>query len=971
MVVDITKLPRTSPYQNYIPERDYFSRGYEPVHAPFPDMCGGCKAYYKMMYEKGYCDSPFPPNCAGHILDGVKDLNVDDFDSEEEYEDAITLLDPIAWAQYKLGWIPRWYQEEVLSCTSQFRILRAGRRCLAKGTMVATTKGPTAIEDIKPGDKVFDENGQPITVKDTFYNGPQEVIDLSNNGTLMATCTNNHQWLSVYRGGKHCRKTSELYKGVGIVREEVKFEGGDKQVDHAYVLGALIGDGCSKQGGLCISSNDEKVVTKIAKILNAKPTKAKNNFTWYFSKGSHTHSIKPEIYKYEEWVHNKYAHEKTCDIEEIKTWNRNSQLEFLAGLIDTDGSVIDHGNEISIQLNMQAKDVIEAARYIILSMWGISPKINVDSRKKYKNGPVYYLHIKHIYNCKRILKDLTPYLMCDRKKYNKKYDEYIPNNFNPKKVGVSKSNPRVMETYDIHVDSPTNLYMLANGLVTHNSGKSESMMVNALHHVDTNSNHNVIVLAPYEAQVQNLFDIIKKLITESPNQELAKTIVRDTKSPFRLEFANGSKILGFSSGSKTAARSDKIRGFDAHVIIIDEMDYIADEDLDAVTAILASHKNCQLWVASTPSGEHGKFFGYSVDKNHGFKEFWVLAHESPNYDEKTDAWFKRDYTLDKYQHEILADFGEQTQGVFLNSLVDAAIQDYSLKEMGPITGGRYALGVDWNKTDGTHMVIVEDLGEAFKLVKKIVIPKSEFIQSEAVEKIIELYHSWNLKGVYVDAGYGTMQIETLKRWSISNNSFLHRRLTPFTMNQKIDVRDPGTGRWIKKDTKPFLVNTVARELEEGRLILPREEDTVSIATDASQGVVQQMRNFKVEGYSVHGLPKYSQGQDHTLTALLVAIGGYILDFGNARKIDYSTDVGIAGQFGEQPDDKDVPSPTTAELNQKLKETERGIDKGSPLMGYARDLKSIFQQQKNRNNPNRKSFGGGGSRGLGYGGRNSF
>lgn len=31
-----------------------------------------------------------------------------------------------------------------------------------------------------------------------------------------------------------------------------------------------------------------------------------------------------------------------------------------------------------------------------------------------------------------------------------------------------------LETYDIHVDSPTNLYCLANGLVTHNSGKSQT-----------------------------------------------------------------------------------------------------------------------------------------------------------------------------------------------------------------------------------------------------------------------------------------------------------------------------------------------------------------------------------------------------------------------------------------------------------------------------------------------------------------
>ena len=39
-------------------------------------------------------------------------------------------------------------------------------------------------------------------------------------------------------------------------------------------------------------------------------------------------------------------------------------------------------------------------------------------------------------------------------------------------VKLEKSDKRLVNTYDIHVDSPTNLYCLANGLVTHNSGKT-------------------------------------------------------------------------------------------------------------------------------------------------------------------------------------------------------------------------------------------------------------------------------------------------------------------------------------------------------------------------------------------------------------------------------------------------------------------------------------------------------------------
>jgi hypothetical protein len=73
----------------------------------------------------------------------------------------------------------------------------ASNQCLAKGTLVATPTGPIPIEDIKAGDLVYDEHGQPISVLKTFINGPKEVVEIfSEDGALLAEATYNHVWLT-------------------------------------------------------------------------------------------------------------------------------------------------------------------------------------------------------------------------------------------------------------------------------------------------------------------------------------------------------------------------------------------------------------------------------------------------------------------------------------------------------------------------------------------------------------------------------------------------------------------------------------------------------------------------------------------------------------------------------------------------------------------------------------------------------
>lgn len=80
------------------------------------------------------------------------------------------------------------------------------------------------------------------------------------------------------------------------------------------------------------------------------------------------------------------------------------------------------------------------------------------------------------------------------------------------------------------------------------------MVVEMLYQVMTKKNFRVLMAAPYENQIRNMFMRLNELVKESP---LVKAeLVKSTKNPYIMEFKNGSAILGFTTGDD----SSSIRG---------------------------------------------------------------------------------------------------------------------------------------------------------------------------------------------------------------------------------------------------------------------------------------------------------------------------------------------------------------------------------------------------------------------------
>lgn len=432
------------------------------------------------------------------------------------------------------------------------------------------------------------------------------------------------------------------------------------------------------------------------------------------------------------------------------------------------------------------------------------------------------------------------------------------------------------------------------------AGKTEAICVNMIHYAYTHENVSVLVIAPYKNQVGLVFDKLDTFLSKSDS--LKSSIKRNTKNPYRVEFYNGSRILGFTSGTRTGSKSTGIRGQDAHMILIDEADYLSTSDFEVILAIQASRPDVLIWASSTPTGKREMFWRFCTDPELGYKEFHFPSSVSPSWSTQTERLERAQYSDAGYKHEFEAEFGDIAEGVFLRKFVDASLQNYDMEKVRKSPDSLYTIGVDWNTAgNGTCIIVTEwnknlNAGKgAFKTVCKKVITQEEFTQVRSCEEIIELNNIWNPEFVYVDQGYGHTQIEMLRKYGIEHPlSGLANKVKGIYFGDKMEIRDPVTKQIVKKHMKPFMVNLAARRMEDGQIILPESEDI-------KNGLVGQIRDYLVIRTTAMGQPVYSDENDHAIAAWMLSILAATMEFSDINKQNRNVSIGITGKFGEKID----------------------------------------------------------------------
>jgi hypothetical protein len=395
----------------------------------------------------------------------------------------------------------------------------------------------------------------------------------------------------------------------------------------------------------------------------------------------------------------------------------------------------------------------------------------------------------------------------------------------------------------------------------------------------------VLIVTPYEDQLIKIFEYVRLALQGARSLRVHK----DKQSPQMISFNNGAKIIGFTAGEKAGSRSGNIRGQDANAIIIDEADMIRGDDVDAVLAILASHEDCYLYFSSTPTGLPTKFRTACEDPELGFKQFWFASHESPAYSEETDRFFKKMFARIEFEHEILATFGLPDGGVFMPDDLSAAIHEYPLGQQ--LAADEYAvIGVDCNdKNNGTHAVVMaaKKGSMQMRLVDKAILRGAHFTVPKSRQMLIELFTKWNATLLALDKGFSHSHIEGLIEYGLHHpNTGLGEALKYYDLGAQWSFIDPMTGTERKRPYKPLMVGISQLVLQEGNLTLPKTEDFEG-------GIVGQMKKFHIKRWSQNNQPIYSQGNEHTLTAMMIAIMSWQLEIVGFEPTTADTTLAIA------------------------------------------------------------------------------
>lgn len=445
-------------------------------------------------------------------------------------------------------------------------------------------------------------------------------------------------------------------------------------------------------------------------------------------------------------------------------------------------------------------------------------------------------------------------------------------------------------TYDMTVSGTHNF--IANDIVTHNS---ECMALMTLWFAWTQINRNpnrrseedrykILIICPYEEQVDLIFERLQQMVYSSPI--LSNSVKRNIHH--RIELHNGSIIKGMTAGSKTNTGAAGTRGQYADVLILDEVDYMVDSDITNIINIANEDPGrIKIITASTPTGRRGMFYRWCTGKVKGWAHFHKpstvnkrLMKVNPDTGQTYMDDLKDELTDLRYLQEVMAEFGEEQSGVYAKRYIDLAIElgrhleikYYTVNNPLPKSMNPRILGVDWDIVQATPnlygLEFNSDIGIFVPIYRKE-IPRHEFSLTKAVGEIIASDEAFNWDWIMVDRGMGEMQVETLRLHGINNNNpDFARKVIGVSFSQKVKVRDPLSKKIEKKPVKPFMVNYSVNQFEKGRIaIVPNDKK-----------FIEQLEEYRIKSISPHGMPTYTDDNEHILDAMNLCLLGFALKY---------------------------------------------------------------------------------------------
>ena len=428
----------------------------------------------------------------------------------------------------------------------------------------------------------------------------------------------------------------------------------------------------------------------------------------------------------------------------------------------------------------------------------------------------------------------------------------------------------------------------------------------------------IAIITPFQSQVTAIFSEIERLILI--NSALASEVIQTGSKlfkqtpPLSMTFKNGAVIEGYVTGAndkEDGSGGGSIRGAYADILYIDEMDMVPEYILTSVIApLLRSRPATKMLASSTPIGKKGSFYKYCLEDPQ-WTEFYFPGTVLPFWHLQEEE-ILREGTQDSFNSEYMAVFNVDSFGAFKSKDIHAARSNYNYEQTedpkwwstGPFKTNYHAfsrcMGIDWNQNVGTEMSITgfDPKHGDFKVLENYLIEPSEYSGQTYTDAVKRLNYKWDPKYIYCDHGWGHTLIENLQlesaaymaRYDSLKSDYersiakLGDKIRVINFSSNLEIFNPAKNTFDTKYAKSFLVENAISIFERHKILFSEEDKTL----------IKQLQNYyivekKENGRVVYGMVNEKIG-DHRLDALMLSLGGIVIEEGVFSYNSYAGDV---------------------------------------------------------------------------------
>lgn len=328
------------------------------------------------------------------------------------------------------------------------------------------------------------------------------------------------------------------------------------------------------------------------------------------------------------------------------------------------------------------------------------------------------------------------------------------------------------------------------------TGKTTTIAMKAIYFAQTNPDVLVLITSPSLRQSMIMFDRVATFVYSTAY--LRNKILRATRT--LIQFENGSRIIALPCSENL------LRGYTAHMIILDEASWIPEEVITQILfPMLSTTDGCAI-LLSTPWDKNHFFYKAFVNPTYSVHK--VKSSECPLIKPKFLEEMRQNMTREAYLMEYEAEFVEALNSYFSQDLIRSCVENAQRIGLESCTSleqefpkGSYCAGVDFGKLqDHSTIAIVKVENNTLKLFCIHEFPlKTQY--SQVIGHLARANEKLHFQKVLVDqSGVGEPILEEIR-------------------DQGIDCAE---GIKFTVETKEKLLSGLKIAMEQGRLAIPYE-----------------------------------------------------------------------------------------------------------------------------------------------------